>query len=80
MYRSGSTTGRGTPDILNAPELGPTVDISSIYESVAKIRFAPISRKSLVPIVAAALLPMLPVYAIEVPVTEILKKLAGALF
>ena len=70
----------GTPDLLNAPELGPTVDISSIYESVAKMRFAPISRKSLVPIVVAALLPMLPVYAIEVPIAEILKKLAGAVF
>lgn len=70
----------GTPDLLNAPELGPTVDISSIYEAVAKMRFAPISRGSLIPIVGAALLPMLPVYAIEVPITEILKKLAGALF
>lgn len=70
----------GSPDLLNAPELGPTVDISSIYEVVAKMRLAPISKGSLIPIVVAALLPMLPVYAIEVPITEILKKLAGALF
>jgi hypothetical protein len=69
----------GAPDLLNAPELGPTVDISSIYESVAKMRPAPISKRSLVPIVAAAILPMLPVYAIEVPIKEMLTSLAKAL-
>jgi len=50
----------GAPDILNAPELGPTVDISSIYESVAKMRFAPIGKRSLLPIAIAALLPCCP--------------------
>jgi hypothetical protein len=69
----------GAPEILDAPELGPTVDISSIYEAVAKMRPAPISKRSLVPIVVAAILPMLPVYAIEVPLKEILKSLAKAL-
>jgi len=69
----------GAPDILNAPELGPTVDISSIYESVAKLRFAPIGKQSLLPVALAALLPMLPVFAIEVPIKQMLKSLAGAL-
>lgn len=69
----------GEVGILNAPELGPTVDISSIYESVAKMRPAPISKQSLIPVVAAALLPMLPVFAIEVPIKQMLSSLAGAL-
>jgi hypothetical protein len=69
----------GAPDIMNAPELGPTVDISSIYELVAKMRPAPISKRSLIPIVAAAVLPILPVFAIEIPIKQMLSSLAGAL-
>jgi hypothetical protein len=70
----------GTPDVLDAPELGPTVDISSICELVEKMRFAPIGRRSVMPIAAASLLPMVPVFAIEVPIKEILGSLAAALF
>ena len=69
----------GEPDLLNAPELGPTVDISSIYESVAKMRFAPIGKASVVPIVVGCLLPILPVFAIEIPIKQMLLSLAGAL-
>jgi len=69
----------GAPDILNAPELGPTVDISSIYESVAKMRPVPIGKQSLIPIAAASLLPILPVFAIEIPIKQLLGSLVGAL-
>jgi hypothetical protein len=69
----------GEPDILSAPELGPAVDISSIYESVAQMRFAPIGKASLISITAASLLPMLPVVAIEIPIKQMLGSLAGAL-
>jgi hypothetical protein len=70
----------GTPDILAAPKLGPTVDIASIYQLVEKMRFAPIGRWSVMPIAVASFLPMLPVFAIEVPIKEMLGSLAGALF
>ena len=69
----------GAPDILDSPELGPVVDISAIYEAVARMRMAPTSKRSLVPIIAAAALPILPVFAIEVPFKEMLSSLAGAL-
>jgi hypothetical protein len=69
----------GAPDILDAPELGPTVDISSIYEAVAGMRFAPIGKASVIPIAVASLLPILPVFAIEIPVKQLLGSLAGAL-
>jgi hypothetical protein len=45
----------GTQDILDAPGLGPTVAISSIYEAVARMRFAPIGKASVIPIAAASL-------------------------
>jgi len=69
----------GAPDILDAPELGPTVDISSIYEAVAKMRFAPIGKSSLLPTIVAALVPILLVFAIEIPIKEMLSSLVGAL-
>ncbi len=69
----------GTQDILNAPELGPTVDISSIYEAAAKMRFAPIGKASLIPIALAAVLPLIPVFAVEIPIKQLLGSLAGAL-
>lgn len=70
----------GAPDILDAPELGPTVDISSIYQAVAQMRFAPIGKSSVVSIAVASLLPMLPVFAIEVPIKQMLGALTSALF
>ena len=69
----------GTPEILDCPELGPTVDIGSIYEAVARMRVAPISKRSLLPVVVASALPLLPVFAIEVPIKDLLRSLAGAL-
>lgn len=69
----------GSPEIMDAPELGPTADVITIYEAVAKMRPVPLSKRSLIPIIAAAVLPILPVFAMEVPIKELLKSLAGAL-
>lgn len=69
----------GTPAILDSPELGPYADIVTIYDAVARMRPAPISKRSLVPIVVAAVLPLLPVFAIEIPIKQMLGSLAGAL-
>lgn len=70
----------GTPEILDSPELGPTVDISSIYQAVAQMRFAPIGKSSVASIAVASLLPMVPVFAIEIPIKQMLGSLTGALF
>jgi hypothetical protein len=69
----------GTPDILYSPELGPYADIVTIYDAVARMRPAPISKRSLVPVVLAAGLPLLPVFAIEIPIRQLLGSLVGAL-
>jgi hypothetical protein len=69
----------GTPEILAAAELGPTVDISSIYEAVARMRFAPIGKGSVLPIAVACVLPLLPVFAIEIPIKQLLGSLAKTL-
>lgn len=65
--------------LLDAPELGQVADTISMYEAVKRIKPVPLGKQSLVAIVVPALLPMIPVLAIEVPVKETLLKLLGAL-
>jgi hypothetical protein len=65
--------------LLDAPELGPVTDTVSMYEAVQRIKLAPLGKQSLIAIVAPALLPMIPVSAIEVPVKDTLLKLIGVL-
>jgi hypothetical protein len=65
--------------LLDAPELGPVVDTLSIYEAVKGIRPVPLGTQSVVAVVAPALLPIIPVAAIEVPLKDTLLKLLGVL-
>jgi hypothetical protein len=54
-------------------------DTVLMYEAVERIKLAPLGLQSVVAIAAPALLPMIPVFAIEVPLKEILLKLLGVL-
>ena len=59
-------------ELLGAPEIGPVADTLSLYEAVRKMRTVPIGRSSLLAIVLAAGIPMLPVLTIEIPIKELL--------
>lgn len=65
--------------MLSAPELGPTVDIASIYQAVRNTRPAPVGRRSITPLLVAAAVPMLLLLALSVPVGELVAKLLAAL-
>jgi hypothetical protein len=65
--------------LLGAPEIGPVADTISLYEAVKRMRPVPIGRPSLLAIVLAAALPMLPVLAIEIPIKDLLLKLLKTL-
>jgi hypothetical protein len=65
--------------LLNAPELGPVVDIAAAYDAVKAMRAVPIGKTAIVPIAAAAAAPLLAVLALQVPVGELLLKLLKAL-
>ncbi len=65
--------------LLSAPELGPVADTAALYEVVAKMRSAPIGRKSLLPVVLASALPLIPVFAMQIPLKDIAKKLLAPL-
>lgn len=61
--------------ILDAPELGPVADIRVLYESVASMRPAVISKTLLLKIVVPAALPLLILIATQWPVQTTLSKL-----
>jgi hypothetical protein len=66
--------------LLKAPELGPAADVRALYDAVSATRIAPIDRQTVTALLAAAVLPMVPVLAIEIPVADLLKMLARSLF
>jgi hypothetical protein len=55
------------------------IDTVSIYEVVAGIRQTPIGKRALLAIVLPAVLPVIPVSAIQIPVKEMLLKLLTTL-
>jgi len=65
--------------ILNAPELGPVADTTSLYEAVKRMRIVPLGKSSVAPLVLAAALPMIVVLAIQMPVKQILQMLLKTL-
>lgn len=65
--------------ILGAPELGPVVDVSAMYDAVKEMRTVPLAKSSVATLVVAAAAPMIGVLAIEIPIVELLKTLARAL-
>jgi len=71
-FSSDNATGH---DILDAPELGPVVDISAIYDAVKSIRPAPISKSSVMMVIVPILLPMMFVITHEIPLKDLLLKL-----
>jgi hypothetical protein len=65
--------------LLDAPEIGPVADTLSLYEAVMKMRVAPIGKTALLAVVLPALIPMLALFAIEIPIKDLLLKIGGLL-
>jgi hypothetical protein len=62
--------------ILAAPEIGPVADAAAMYEAVVKMRRVPIGKVSVVGILLPLALPLLVVAALQVPLKDLLLKLA----
>jgi hypothetical protein len=60
--------------LLEAPELGPSCDIHSLYESVRDMRVLPLDKTSLLPLLISLGLPLLVASAIEIPLAEFIGK------
>jgi hypothetical protein len=65
--------------ILDAPELGPSVDIASIYSAVAAMRPFPFGVNTLVVVLLPIAIPLLVVIGIQVPLKDVLLKLVKTL-
>jgi hypothetical protein len=62
-------------DILDAPELGPVVDISAIYDAVGKVTPMPIGKSSIMMVLIPIIIPMLFVISRQIPIRDLLLKL-----
>jgi hypothetical protein len=65
--------------ILDAPELGPIADTAVPFELIAKMRPLPLDMGSLIPLVGAALLPMVVLAALDLPLKAVLKSVLNIL-
>ncbi|SOE86911.1 hypothetical protein SAMN05446935_7434 [Burkholderia sp. YR290] len=69
----------GSPQILDAPELGPVADVQTMFDSVKHMRGFPISKVGLIAIVAPAALPLLFVTVMQMPLQTVLLKVLKTL-
>ncbi len=65
--------------MLDAPELGPVADTLTLYEVVTKMRSAPVGKTALLAGALPAAIPMLALFAIEVPIKGLLLKILTSL-
>jgi hypothetical protein len=66
-------------EILEAPDISSLADVQPGFDRVYRMRPLPVGRSELVPIALAAALPYAPLALLVMPLSEILKKLLGAL-
>jgi len=66
-------------EALDPPGIGPIADAVSLYDAVIAMRFAPIGKASLIAILVPLLVPMIAVFAIQIPVKTLLMQLFKAL-
>lgn len=73
--------GKPVPDdaVLSAPELGPVADTIAAYDAVKAMRTVPVGKTGIIPLAAAAAVPMLAVLAIQMPVKDLALTLIKAL-
>jgi hypothetical protein len=69
----------GDEPILDAPEIGPVADAAAIYEAVKNMRRIPIGKMSIATIIVPLAIPLLLVAALQIPLKELLLKLAKVL-
>jgi len=65
--------------LLGAPEIGPVADTVALYDAVSRIRPLPVSRTAIIPLALAVAIPMIPVFATQMPLKAAVMKLLGPL-
>ena len=75
----GDDPARTGTEALGSPDMSSLADLSMSYDMVKRMLPIPIVREGIVPLLAAALLPMVAVAATQVPVTQLLAALKSLL-
>ena len=65
--------------LLQAPEIGPVADTLALYQAVRSMRPVPFGKSTLLAVAVPTLVPILVLISTQVPIKEVLKKIAGAL-
>ena len=66
-------------EMLEPTGIGPVADAQTLYDAVTRIRMAPIGKAALGAVLVPILLPMLAVFAIQIPLKTLLMKLVKVL-
>ena len=64
---------------LGSPDMSSLADLAAGYELVKKMRAVPLTKESFMPVLLAALIPMLVVAATQTPLAKILSEIKGLL-
>jgi hypothetical protein len=64
-------------DMLDQPDFSSMADLTQVVETVRGMRVLPVGKATLLPLLAAAALPMLPTIALQIPMKEITGQLVG---
>jgi hypothetical protein len=65
--------------ILDSGNPSALIDMQSAYQNLERMRIVPFGPRSAVLVFAAALLPVLPLLAVEVPIEELFTRIGGAM-
>jgi hypothetical protein len=65
---------------VGSADIQSLADLGNSFEVVRSMRVAPVTRQAVVQVVAATLLPIVPLALTMMPLEELLKKLLGILF
>lgn len=66
-------------ELLEIPGIGPIADANAMYDAVTQMRIIPISKGALIGVLVPLLIPALAVFAIQIPIKELLLKLLSSL-
>ena len=69
----------GSEESLGSPDISSLADLAAGYELVKNMRAVPLTKESLMPVVVAALIPILAVAATQAPVAKIISEIKGLL-
>lgn len=80
FHRKWVTSGRSGAELLGDPDVSSSADLNASFEAIETLRIVPVDRDAITGLLAAAGLPMLAVVATRIPMVDLVKWIAGAIF